>query len=92
MRHIVDMANELAVKIIVLVEGSVSDAAQQWTADEGEQVNAVVLAALRERAQRTTMHFYEDMLGFRRRAHFFWGRRDCTIPRIFHVMQYLAST
>ncbi|TGJ78206.1 hypothetical protein E0Z10_g10562 [Xylaria hypoxylon] len=89
MRHIVDVANVLAVKIIVLVEGSVSDAAQQWTADEAEEVNAVELAALKEREQRTTMSFY-GKLGFKKRAYFFWGRRDCAIPRIFNVMQYPA--
>ncbi|GAW19388.1 hypothetical protein ANO14919_088740 [Xylariales sp. No.14919] len=87
MRHIVDVANVLAVKIIVLVEGSVSDAAQQWTADEAEEVNAFELAALKEREQRTTMSFY-GRLGFKKRAYFFWGRRDCAIPRIFYVMQY----
>ncbi|KAI0535146.1 hypothetical protein GGR58DRAFT_504540 [Xylaria digitata] len=89
MRHIVDMADVLAVKIIVLVEGSVSDAAQQWTADEAEEVNAVELAALKEREPRTTMPFY-GKLGFQKRAYFFWGRRDYAIPRIFYIMQYSA--
>ncbi|KAI8947789.1 hypothetical protein F4801DRAFT_592291 [Xylaria longipes] len=90
MRHMVEMADVLAVKIIVLVEGSVSDAAQQWTTDEAEEVDAVELTALREREQRTTMPFYEDKLGFKKRAYFFWGRRGSAIPRIFHVMQYPA--
>ncbi|KAI1420057.1 hypothetical protein F5Y12DRAFT_788566 [Xylaria sp. FL1777] len=89
MRHIVDVADVLAVKIIVLVEGSVSDAAQQWTADEAEEVNAVELTTLRAREQRTTVSFY-GRLGFKKRAYFFWGRRDCAIPRIFYVMQYPA--
>ncbi|KAK5633552.1 hypothetical protein RRF57_009266 [Xylaria bambusicola] len=89
MRHIVDVADMLAVKIIVLVEGSVSDAAQRWTADEAEEINAVELTTLREREQRTTMPFY-DKLGFKKRAYFFWGRRGCAIPRIFYVMQYPA--
>ncbi|KAH8155976.1 hypothetical protein CIB48_g12271 [Xylaria polymorpha] len=84
------MADVLAVKIIVLVEGSVSDAAQQWMADEAEEVDAVELTALREREQRTSMRFYENKLGFKKRAHFFWGRRGSAIPRIFHVMQYPA--
>ncbi|KAI0401954.1 hypothetical protein F4802DRAFT_600482 [Xylaria palmicola] len=90
MRHIIDMANVLTVMIIVLVEGSVSDAAKQWMADEGEQVDIVELAALRAGEQRTTMQFYEDKLGFKKRAYFFWGRRGSDIPRIFHVMQYPA--
>ncbi|KAI3318763.1 hypothetical protein HD806DRAFT_302357 [Xylariaceae sp. AK1471] len=90
MRHVMDIAAQLTVKIIVLVEGSVSDAAQQWTVDEGEDVNAIELAALRERELRTMMPFYEGKLGFRRRAHFYWGRRGSAIPRIFHVMQYPA--
>ncbi|RYC55899.1 hypothetical protein CHU98_g10313 [Xylaria longipes] len=67
-----------------------SDAAQQWTTDEAEEVDAVELTALREREQRTTMPFYEDKLGFKKRAYFFWGRRGSAIPRIFHVMQYPA--
>ncbi|KAI0427114.1 hypothetical protein F5Y09DRAFT_333601 [Xylaria sp. FL1042] len=87
MRHIVDVADVLSVKIIVLVEGSVSDAARQWTADEAEEVNTVELTALREREQRTTMSFYSK-LGFKKRAYFFWGRRGCAIPKIFYVMQY----
>ncbi|KAI0467920.1 hypothetical protein F4859DRAFT_506364 [Xylaria cf. heliscus] len=90
MHHMVEMADILAVKIIVLVEGSVSDAAQQWTTDEAEEVDVVELMALREREQRTTVRFYERKLGFRKRAYFFWGRRDSAIPRIFHVMQYPA--
>ncbi|KAI0453515.1 hypothetical protein F5B21DRAFT_515287 [Xylaria acuta] len=90
MHHMVEMADVLAVKIIVLVEGSVSDAAQHWATDEAEEVDAVELTALREREQRTTMRFYEDKLGFKKRAYFFWGRRDSAIPRIFHVMQYPA--
>ncbi|KAI0905069.1 hypothetical protein F4823DRAFT_567121 [Ustulina deusta] len=89
MRHILDVADVLAVKIIVLAEGSVSDAAQQWMADEAEEIDAVELAALRERETRTTMPFY-GKLGFKKRAYFFWGRRDCAIPRIFYVMQYPA--
>ncbi|KAJ2985113.1 hypothetical protein NUW58_g5711 [Xylaria curta] len=88
MGHIVEMANVLAVKIIVLVEGSISEAAQRWMTDEAEEVNTMELAALREMEQRTMMRFYEDKLGFRKRAYFFWGRRGTSIPRIFHVMQY----
>ncbi|TRX91882.1 hypothetical protein FHL15_007201 [Xylaria flabelliformis] len=91
MHHMVEIADVLAVKIVVLVEGSVSDAAQQWMADEAEEVDAVELTALKEREQRTTVQFYEDKLGFKKRAYFFWGRRDSAIPRIFHVMQYPAD-
>ncbi|KAI1347827.1 hypothetical protein F5Y01DRAFT_232804 [Xylaria sp. FL0043] len=91
MRHIVDVADVLAVKIIVLVEGSVSDAARQWTVDEAEEVDAVELTALRKGEQRTTMSFFSK-LGFKKRAHFFWGRRGCAIPKIFYVMQYPAYT
>ncbi|GAP90951.1 hypothetical protein SAMD00023353_5100740 [Rosellinia necatrix] len=91
MRHVVEMADMLAVKIIVLAEGSVSDAAEQWAADEAEEVDDVELAMLREREEReesTATAFYQDKLGFKKRAYFFWGRRDSAIPRIFHVMQY----
>lgn len=90
MRHIVEVADVLAVKVVVLVEGSVSDAAKRWAVDEGEQVNPGELSGLREREERTMMPFYEDKLGFMRRAYFFWGRRGSGIPRIFHVMQYPA--
>ncbi|KAI1113255.1 hypothetical protein F5Y14DRAFT_452152 [Nemania sp. NC0429] len=90
MRHIVEVAGVLAVKVIVLVEGSVSDAAKRWAVDEGEQVNPGELSGLREREERTMMPFYEDKLGFVRRSYFFWGRRGSGIPRIFHVMQYPA--
>ncbi|KAI1733778.1 hypothetical protein F4680DRAFT_462880 [Xylaria scruposa] len=90
MHHMVEIADVLAVKIIVLVEGSVSDAAEQWMADEAEEVDAVELTALRAREHRTTVQFYENKLGFKKRAYFFWGRRDSAIPRIFHVMEYPA--
>ncbi|KAI1362968.1 hypothetical protein F5Y08DRAFT_341160 [Xylaria arbuscula] len=89
MRHIADVADVLALKIIVLVEGSVSDAARQWAADEAEEVNTVELTELRAREQRTTIPFY-GKLGYKKRAYFFWGRRGCAIPRIFYVMQYPA--
>lgn len=90
MRHIAEVADVLAVRVVVLVEGSVSDAAKRWAVDEGEHVNPVELSALSEREGRTTMPFYEDKLGFVRRAYFFWGRRGSGIPRIFHVMQHPA--
>ncbi|KAI1822628.1 hypothetical protein F4861DRAFT_380050 [Xylaria intraflava] len=90
MRHVVRMADELAVKIIVLVEGSVSDAARHWEAEEAENVDSLELAVLRQKQQRTAMPFYEEKLGFKRRAHFFWGRQNYATPRIFHVMQYPA--
>ncbi|KAI1432252.1 hypothetical protein GGR50DRAFT_697203 [Xylaria sp. CBS 124048] len=97
-RHIVRMADALHVKIIVLVEGSLSDAARQWKAEETEAEDldddvAVALASLgqqQKQQQETTMPFYKDKLGFRKRAHFFWGRPGCVIPRMFHVMQYPA--
>ncbi|KAI0187495.1 hypothetical protein F4808DRAFT_454351 [Astrocystis sublimbata] len=88
MHHMLEMAEVLAVKVIVLVEGSVSDAARQWTTDEGEDADAVELAALRKKEQRTSMQFYEDKLGLQKRAYFFWGRQGSAIPRIFYVMQY----
>ncbi|KAI0097325.1 hypothetical protein GGR51DRAFT_566650 [Nemania sp. FL0031] len=91
MRHIMGIADVLGVKIIVLAEGSVSEAAMQWAANEAEEVNVVELVALEEGAQRTTVPFYEDKLGFKKRAYFFWGRQGSTIPRIFHVMQYPAD-
>ncbi|KAJ8121555.1 hypothetical protein O1611_g10073 [Lasiodiplodia mahajangana] len=91
MRHIMGMADVLGVKIIVLVEGSVSEAARQWVANEAEEVNGVELVALEEGEQRTTMPFYEDKLGFKKRAYFFWGRQGSAIPRIFHIMQYPAG-
>ncbi|KAI1313316.1 hypothetical protein F5Y03DRAFT_161031 [Xylaria venustula] len=87
MRHIVDVADVLAVKIIVLVEGSACDAAQQWAADEAEEINTLELTALREGEQKTAMPFYRK-LGFKKRSYFFWGRHGCAIPRIFYVMQY----
>ncbi|KAI1171086.1 hypothetical protein F4777DRAFT_591481 [Nemania sp. FL0916] len=90
MRYVVEMADRLALKIIVLVEGPVLEAAKQWMADEAEEVNIMELATLREKEQRTTMPFYEDKLGFKQRAYFFWGRQGSAIPRIFHVMQYPA--
>lgn len=90
MRHVTEMADVLAVKIIVLVEGSVSEAARRWAADKVEEVDAMELTLLKEMEQRTAMPFYQDRLGFKKRAYFFWGRRGSTIPRIFHVMQYPA--
>ncbi|KAI2634066.1 hypothetical protein GGS21DRAFT_490987 [Xylaria nigripes] len=90
MRHIIRIADELAVKVIALVEGSISDAAQQWLAEEVEDVDAVELALRGRKQQRTTMPFYEERLGFKKRTHFFWGRQDSLIPRIFNVMQYPA--
>jgi hypothetical protein len=90
MRHVAEIAAELAVTLIVLVEASVSDAATQWAADEEEEVDVAELAALEESEQKTMMPFYEGKLGFKRRAHFFWGRRGFSIPRMFYVMQYPA--
>ncbi|KAJ8112364.1 hypothetical protein ONZ43_g5413 [Nemania bipapillata] len=90
-RHIVEIADVLGVEIIVLAEGSVCEAAKQWAIDEAEEVNAVELISLMEGEQRTTTPFYEDKLGFRKRAYFFWGRRGSAIPRIFHIMQYPAN-
>lgn len=90
MRYVVEVADVLAVKVIVLVEGSVADAAKRWVADEGEQANPVVLSQLTGREEKTMMPFYENKLGFMRRAYLFWGRRGSGIPRIFHVMQYPA--
>ncbi|KAI1812770.1 hypothetical protein GGS20DRAFT_516659 [Poronia punctata] len=92
MRHVTDIVNQLAVKVIVLVEGSVSDAAKKWTACEGEEVDMCELSLLRGRERRSIVPFYQEKLGFRSRAHFFWGRRNYTIPRIFHVMQYPSYT
>ncbi|KAI1146787.1 hypothetical protein F4825DRAFT_466237 [Nemania diffusa] len=90
-RHIVEIADGLGVKVIVLAEGSVCEAAKQWATDEAEDVNAIELIALGEKEQRTTTPFYEGKLGFKKRAYFFWGRRGSAIPRIFHIMQYPAS-
>ncbi|KAI8625566.1 hypothetical protein F5Y19DRAFT_263610 [Xylariaceae sp. FL1651] len=92
MRHIMDIADGLAMSIIVLAEGLVSEAAQQWAVIEAEEISADEMAVLREIERKSTVPFYEDKLGFRRRAHFFWGRRGFTIPRIFHVMQYPAKS
>lgn len=92
MRQITEMADVLAVKIIVLVEGSVAEAARRWTADKAEEVDAMELTLLKEMEQRTAVPFYQDRLGFKKRAYFFWGRRDSAIPRVFYVMQYPAHT
>ncbi|KAI1127832.1 hypothetical protein F5Y10DRAFT_292526 [Nemania abortiva] len=91
MRHIVEIADVLGVAIIVLAEGSVSEAARQWAADEAEVVDHLEVAALGEREKRTAAPFYEDKLGFKKRAYFFWGRQGSAIPRIFHIMQHPAG-
>jgi len=82
--------------VIVLVEGTISDAARKWAVacqEEGEEVDPAVSSVTGElvngeEEEKTMLPFYRDRLGFRTRSHFFWGRKNSSIPRVFYVMQY----
>jgi hypothetical protein len=84
--------------VIVLVEGTISDAARKWAVacqEEGEEVDPAVSLGGdggsvngEEQETRPMLPFYRDKLGFKTRSHFFWGRKNSSIPRVFYVMQY----
>ncbi|KAI1323718.1 hypothetical protein F5Y16DRAFT_331907 [Xylariaceae sp. FL0255] len=91
MRHVLNLANHVGLNIVVIAEDSVIEAAQRWIEEEGggEDVDPDDLDALaRVEEWPATTQFYERKLSFHRRSHFFWGRQDSAIPRMFHVLQH----